>query len=51
LVLGSKDAAVKQLKEVVRLEPKDKLSSALVKALTSGEVAPAGNPPQPGTGG
>jgi tetratricopeptide (TPR) repeat protein len=51
LVLGSKDAAVKQLKEVVKLEPKDKLSSALVKALTSGQTAPAGGPPQPGTGG
>jgi tetratricopeptide (TPR) repeat protein len=51
LVLGSKDAAVQQLKEVVQLEPKDKLSAALVQALTSSEVGPAGSPPQPGTGG
>jgi tetratricopeptide (TPR) repeat protein len=51
LVLGSKDAAVQQLKAVVQLEPKDKLSAALVKALTSDEAAPAGSPPQPGTGG
>jgi hypothetical protein len=51
LVLGSKDAAVKQLKEVAKLQPKDKLSAALVKALTPGETAPAGGPPQPGTGG
>jgi predicted TPR repeat methyltransferase len=51
LVLGSKDAAVQQLKRVVELEPKDKLSAALVKALTSGEAAPAGGSPQPGTGG
>lgn len=50
LVLGSKDAAVQQLKEVVQLEPKDKLSAALVQALTSNEAAPAGSPPQPGTG-
>jgi tetratricopeptide (TPR) repeat protein len=51
LVLGNKDAAVKQLKEVVELQPKDKLSAALVKALTTGEAAPADGPPQPGTGG
>jgi tetratricopeptide (TPR) repeat protein len=51
LVLGSKDAAVKQLKEVVRLQPKDQLSTALVKALTSGEAAPAESTPKPGTGG
>jgi tetratricopeptide (TPR) repeat protein len=50
LVLGSKDAAVKQLKEVVQLEPKDQLAAALVQALTSGEAAPAGGPPQPGQG-
>jgi len=50
LVLGSKDAAVQQLKQVVQLEPKDKLSAALVKALTSGEAAPADGPPQPGKG-
>jgi hypothetical protein len=43
-VLGSKDAAVKQLKEVVRLQPQDKLSAALVKALTTpaeADTAPA----------
>jgi predicted Zn-dependent protease len=36
LVLGSLDAAVRQLKEVLRLKPDDKLSAALVEALTSG---------------
>jgi len=51
LVLKSKDAAVKQLKEVVQLEPKDKLSAALVQALTSKTPAPADGPPQPGGGG
>jgi tetratricopeptide (TPR) repeat protein len=51
LVLGSKDDAVKQLKRVVELEPKDKLSAALVKALTSGEAAPPDGPPKPGAGG
>jgi tetratricopeptide (TPR) repeat protein len=35
LVLGSKEEAVKQLKEVVRVQPQDKLSAALVKALTT----------------
>jgi tetratricopeptide (TPR) repeat protein len=51
LVLGSKDAAVKQLKEVVKLQPKDKLSAALVQALTPSETTPAGGPPKPGTSG
>jgi hypothetical protein len=51
LVLGSKDAAVKELKEVSKLQPKDKLSAALVQALTPGETAPAGGAPKPGTGG
>jgi len=37
LVLGYKDQAVAQLKDVVRLEPKDQLSAALVKALTQPE--------------
>jgi tetratricopeptide (TPR) repeat protein len=34
LVVGSMDQAIAQLKEVVRLDPKDQLSAALVKALT-----------------
>jgi tetratricopeptide (TPR) repeat protein len=34
LVVGSMDAAIAQLKEVVRLDPKDQLSTSLVKALT-----------------
>jgi len=51
LVLGSKHAAVQQLKRVAELQPKDKLSAALVKALTTGETAPADGPPKPGTGG
>jgi hypothetical protein len=42
---------VQQLKQVVQLEPKDKLSAALVQALTSGEAAPAGGPPKPDTSG
>jgi hypothetical protein len=51
LVLGSKDAAVQQLKDVVQLSPQDKLSAELVKALTSGDTAPSGNTPKPGVGG
>src|SRR5262245_24603513 len=35
LVLGDKDSAVAQFKEVVRIQPNDKLSSELVKALTT----------------
>jgi len=35
LVLGNKDAAVKELQEVVRVQPEDKLSAELVKALTA----------------
>ena len=35
LVLGSKDEAIKQLQEVVRLQPKDKLSAEILKALTT----------------
>jgi tetratricopeptide (TPR) repeat protein len=42
LVLGYKDEAVKQLTEVVRLTPNDKLSAELLKALTSENPAPAG---------
>jgi tetratricopeptide (TPR) repeat protein len=35
LVLGSKDTAIKQLEEVVRLQPGDKLSAGILKGLTS----------------
>jgi hypothetical protein len=35
LVLADKDAAVEQFKEVVRVQPSDKLSSELLKALTA----------------
>jgi tetratricopeptide (TPR) repeat protein len=45
LVLGSKDEAVRQLREAVRVEPNDKLSAALIKALTSDASAEA---PAPG---
>ena len=45
LVLGVKDEAVKQLREVVRLQPQDQLSAALLKALTTPEKeAPAPAP-------
>jgi thioredoxin-like negative regulator of GroEL len=37
LVVGSMDQAIAQLKEVVRLDPKDQLSTSLVKALTQPE--------------
>jgi tetratricopeptide (TPR) repeat protein len=50
LVVGGKDAAVQQLKQVVKLQPQDKLSAALVKALTSGADA-ADSQPKPGVGG
>jgi len=39
LVLGNKDQAVAQLKDVVRLVPKDQLSAALLKALTQPDNA------------
>jgi TolA-binding protein len=44
LVLGSKNDAVNQFKEVIRVQPNDKLSPELVKALTTTpkEVAAAG---------
>lgn len=44
LVLGSKNDAVNQFKEVVRVQPNDKLSAELVNALTTTpkEVASAG---------
>ena len=48
LVLGSKDDAVKQLKETVRLQPEDKLAAGLLKALTSSEGNGAGAKPSPG---
>jgi tetratricopeptide (TPR) repeat protein len=38
LVLGNKDSAVKELQEVTRVQPGDKLSAALVKALTSDDA-------------
>jgi hypothetical protein len=45
LVLGAKDAAVKQLREVVRVEPQDKLSAALLDALTTPDPAGATHAP------
>jgi tetratricopeptide (TPR) repeat protein len=48
LVLGSKDEAVKQLKEVVRVQPQDKLSAALLKALTTPDTAAASPAPPNG---
>jgi predicted Zn-dependent protease len=50
LVLGSKDAAVEELRGVVQLQPDDKLSAALVKALASGAES-AASQPQPVGGG
>ncbi len=47
LVLGSKDKAVAQLKDVVRLVPKDQLSAALLKALTQPDT-PSAASAQPG---
>jgi cytochrome c-type biogenesis protein CcmH/NrfG len=47
LVLGTKDEAVKHLKEVVRVQPQDKLSAALLKALTTPETD-AASPAPPG---
>ena len=35
LVLGQKDSAVSELQQVTKLQPEDKLSAALVKALTA----------------
>jgi len=46
LVLGSKDEAIKQLQEVVRLQPKDTLSAEILKALTT-ESPPNGAAPRP----
>ncbi len=39
LVLGYKDQAVEQLRDVVRVQPKDQLSAALLKALTQADAA------------
>jgi tetratricopeptide (TPR) repeat protein len=50
LVLGSKDEAVKQLEKAVRAEPQDKLSAALLKALTSDATAQGAVAPRPGEG-
>jgi hypothetical protein len=49
LVLGSKDEAAKQLKEVVRVQPQDKLSAALVRALTTPARAAASPAPPDGS--
>jgi tetratricopeptide (TPR) repeat protein len=49
LVLGAKDEAIDQFKAVLRLEPKDNLSAALLEALTTPDpaiasaTAPGGN--------
>jgi tetratricopeptide (TPR) repeat protein len=48
LVLGAKDAAVKQLREVVRVEPQDKLSAALLDALSTPDPAGAKHAPAKG---
>jgi hypothetical protein len=47
-VLGVKDEAAKQLKEVVRVQPQDKLSAALVTALTTPDPAAASPGPPNG---
>jgi tetratricopeptide (TPR) repeat protein len=44
LVLGYKDEAVNQLREVVRLKPDDKLSAELLRALTSANNGSAISP-------
>jgi hypothetical protein len=46
LVVGSMDQAIAQLKEVVRLDPKDQLSASLVKALTQPDDAAMSAPMQ-----
>jgi tetratricopeptide (TPR) repeat protein len=48
LVLGARDEAVKQLREVVRVQPQDQLSAALLKALTTPNTTNA--PPAPPSG-
>jgi tetratricopeptide (TPR) repeat protein len=47
LVTGGRDAAVRELREAVRLQPDDKLSQALLTSLTSPEAAGVA-PPAPG---
>src|SRR5262249_43391700 len=42
LVLGNKDAAVKELQEVTKVQPEDKLSAGLVKVLTQQPEKKAG---------
>jgi tetratricopeptide (TPR) repeat protein len=49
LVMGSKDAAVWQLKETVRVQPEDKLAAALLKALTQEDKADKPAAPPGGT--
>src|SRR5262245_4473793 len=47
LVTEHRDAAVRELREVVRLQPDDKLAQALLTSLTSADST-AGPPPLPG---
>jgi predicted Zn-dependent protease len=46
LVTGSRDAAVRELRETVRVQPDDKLAQTLLTSLTSAESS--GPPPAPG---
>jgi tetratricopeptide (TPR) repeat protein len=48
LVLGAKDAAVAELREVVRVQPQDRLSAALLQALTTPVTAAASPGPPSG---
>lgn len=48
LVIGNKDAAVSQLKEVVRIIPGDKLAGGLIEALTAPPGGGTPMPPAPG---
>jgi hypothetical protein len=48
-VLGAKDVAVEPLKQVVRVQPQDQLSAALLKALTTSDTAAASPAPPNGT--
>lgn len=47
LVTANRDAAVRQLREVVRIQPDDKLAQALLTSLTTPDAAGSG-PPAPG---
>ncbi|MGE3808846.1 MAG: tetratricopeptide repeat protein [Gemmataceae bacterium] len=49
LVLGYQDNATKQLEQVVKLKPDDKLSAQLIKALN--QPADSGSAPKPNPGG